>query len=185
MTVNACHGQEYKQSALLVPVPEVESLVRPWRQRHDPAEQLGVPAHVTLLYPFLPPWQIDMTVLAQLHTLFAATPSFRFTLTTVARFPDALYLAPEPADPFIDLTNALTTLYPETPPYGGVHPTVIPHLTIAHSHDQQILGHIADVLAPVVPVGAVTHDVWLMEQSQDGYWHTLHRFALGAAVGVS
>ena len=30
--------------------PELEEL----RQRHDPMAPFGVPAHVTLLYPFLP-----------------------------------------------------------------------------------------------------------------------------------
>ena len=46
------------ESALIVPVPEVEPLVGLHRAALDPAAKLGVPAHVTIVYPFLPPEQI-------------------------------------------------------------------------------------------------------------------------------
>ena len=35
--------------------PELEEL----RQHHDPMAPFGVPAHVTLLYPFLPSAELD------------------------------------------------------------------------------------------------------------------------------
>jgi hypothetical protein len=43
------------ESALLIPVPAAEPTVQRWRERLDPACRLGVPAHVTLLYPFVAP----------------------------------------------------------------------------------------------------------------------------------
>ena len=42
-------------SALLVEVPEAEPLVRQWRMDLDPHAALGVPAHITVLFPFAPP----------------------------------------------------------------------------------------------------------------------------------
>ena len=52
------------QSAVLVSVPEAEPAVSRYRARLDRAGAWGVPAHVTILYPFvapprlrLPPWQ--------------------------------------------------------------------------------------------------------------------------------
>jgi hypothetical protein len=43
------------ESAVLVPVPEAERGVSGHRNRLDRAAVWGVPAHVTVLYPFVPP----------------------------------------------------------------------------------------------------------------------------------
>lgn len=43
------------EPALVVPVPGVESLVGDCRRRWDPAAGWGVPAHVTVLHPFVSP----------------------------------------------------------------------------------------------------------------------------------
>lgn len=42
------------ETAVLLRVPEAEPLVREWRAKGDPSAAHGVPAHVTLLYPFVP-----------------------------------------------------------------------------------------------------------------------------------
>ncbi len=42
-------------AAVLVTVPEAESLVAPLRERFDASTALGVPAHITVLFPFMPP----------------------------------------------------------------------------------------------------------------------------------
>lgn len=60
------------ESALIVRVPEAEPLVGTFRDRFDPVARLGVPAHITLLYPFEPPADIDVQVLRDLEDLFAA-----------------------------------------------------------------------------------------------------------------
>jgi hypothetical protein len=39
------------QSAIVVVVEEAEPVVGAHRLRHDPVASLGVPAHVTILYP--------------------------------------------------------------------------------------------------------------------------------------
>jgi hypothetical protein len=65
---------EELQSALLLPVPAAESVVGPHRARRDASARDGVPAHVTVLYPFLPT-AIGPDVLAALAQLFAGVPS--------------------------------------------------------------------------------------------------------------
>src|SRR5207247_1798174 len=87
-------GQE---TGILLPVPEAEPLVGPWRARYDAAAQTGVPAHVTLLYPFLPPDRIGPETLRGLTELFASVAPFDFRLAETRRFPRILYLAPRPA----------------------------------------------------------------------------------------
>ena len=53
------------QSAVIVAIPEAEAAVAALRLRLDPAAAWGVPAHVTVLYPFLPPDEIDGRALAE------------------------------------------------------------------------------------------------------------------------
>jgi hypothetical protein len=72
------------ESALLVPVPAAEPAVGQHRARLDEAARDGVPAHITVLYPFLPPAGIDKTLLAALGRLFAGRTVFGFTLDKAA-----------------------------------------------------------------------------------------------------
>jgi hypothetical protein len=112
------------ESALVLLVPEAEALVKPFRDRHDPAAAIGMPAHITLLYPFRQPDEVDGPVLDGLHQCFAGFAPFRFALTAIRRFESpiaVLYLAPEPTEPFCELTLAIWQRFPETPPYGGRH----------------------------------------------------------------
>jgi len=53
-----------------------------------------------------------------------------------------MWLDPEPALPFRDLTNAVWRMFPQHPPYGGAHPDLIPHLTLAERrHSKPVAGH--------------------------------------------
>jgi len=42
------------ESALVILVPEAEAVVGRLRQRSDPSAAVGMPAHITINYPFLP-----------------------------------------------------------------------------------------------------------------------------------
>ena len=43
------------ETALIVEVSEAEEAVHEWRARHDSVAARGVPAHVTVLFPFVAP----------------------------------------------------------------------------------------------------------------------------------
>lgn len=120
------------ESALIVRVPEAEELVADLRERFDPVARLGVPAHVTILVPFVAPERLDDEVLRRLHMALGSVRPFAFRLADVGCFEDVVYLAPEPAAPFVALTTAVHHAFPEHPPYGGAHASVVPHLTVAH-----------------------------------------------------
>ena len=106
-----------EESALVVLVPESEHLVEEWRRQYDQAATYGVPAHVTVLYPFVPPRLIDHSLRAQLRTLFGAFGAFDFSFRETRRFNDRiLYLAPSPEEPFEQLTRAVFDLFPEYHP---------------------------------------------------------------------
>jgi 2'-5' RNA ligase len=124
-------------SAIILPVAAAEPLVSGWRLRHDPSASASVPAHVTVLAPFLAPDRITDRVIAELRALFAARTAPRARFARTGRFAPAgaaagvLYLAPEPADGLRALTETMVARWPEAPPYGGVHDAIVPHLTVA------------------------------------------------------
>ena len=47
------------RTGLIVEVPDAELVVAHWREQLDPHAMLGVPAHVTVLFPFAAPDRID------------------------------------------------------------------------------------------------------------------------------
>jgi 2'-5' RNA ligase len=164
---------------LIVAVPEAEPLVGEWRLRYDNA-RLGIPAHITLLFPFVPAEQLDEQLFADLRDLFAAQPAISFSLTRVVEFPDeTLWLTPEPAEPFGRLTELIFERYPEYPPYEGIHDEVIPHLTIT-SGDASLRDELDTALTPHLPVEAEAREIVLLEEQPDGRWRTRERFRLGA-----
>ena len=171
------------ESTLVILVPEAEGLVRSFRDRYDPAAKSGMPAHITLLYPFKGPDEIDGLVLDTLRECFSRFQPLKFSLKTINQFPgETLYLAPEPEEPFRQLTLAIWRCYPETPPYGGRYWTVVPHLTAAHFVGEQGLGAIAREFAQAaqgrLPIQAQAAEVALMD-TRSGRWEINTTFRLG------
>ncbi len=173
------------QTALIVPVPEVEPIVGRFRDRYDPAAADGIPAHVTVVYPFLPAQTISSDVIQSLSELFAGLLQFHAEFSEIRRFPGVLYFAPIEDAPFRRLTERVVERYPEAPPYGGQFPQIVPHLTIAHVEDQVRLDDIAAQFAVAakgkIPVRAVVRDVVLIEEA-NGTWRTKVRFPLKAVA---
>jgi 2'-5' RNA ligase len=169
------------ESALLVPVPEAEPCVQRHRFRHDSVALLGVPAHITVLYPFMTPGAISDSAASAVRQVLEHFPEFPFRLTRLEHFPEgATYLAPEPARPFVDLTLAIAERFPAYPPYEGVYTDVIPHLTVA-----QTPGAPADELAEIerhLPIRCVAREVSLMVEDDDHRWRTQTRFALAESA---
>ncbi len=58
-------------TALALQVPEAEELVQEHRMRYEPSAALGVPAHITLLSPFVEPEAIDEEELRAFFAEFA------------------------------------------------------------------------------------------------------------------
>ena len=103
------------ESGIILPVPEATPVVVDLRWLHDPQARCGVPAHVTLLYPFAHPSRVADHVDA-LAQLFGNVSAFTFSLTEIRRFPATAYLHPEPSAAFVQLTDALARRWPEFPP---------------------------------------------------------------------
>jgi 2'-5' RNA ligase len=176
------------ESALLVAVPEAEPAVGEHRARLDSSARDGVPAHLTVLYPFLPPASVDGAVLASLRLLCAGSAAFDITLDRVSWFgEEVVWLAPRDDRPFRALTGAMFAAFPECPPYGGRYADVIPHLTIGDRADPAALRAAAEAVRGHLPVAARVSEVALMAgpapgnpDTPPGQWRTLAAFPLGA-----
>ncbi len=169
------------RSALLIPVPAVEPVVGEWRSLYDPSAACGVPAHITLLVPFVRPTEIDVALLEELRAHFAAVKPFAYRFPTFARFPGVVYLAPEPARPFRTMIADLHARFPDHPPYGGIHDDVVPHLTVADRRDRLdivLMQRIERALGPRLPLAARATEVWLMAERRKR-WRRKARFPLG------
>jgi hypothetical protein len=170
------------ESALVVLAPEAEPLVKDYRDQHDPSAAVGVPAHLTVLYPFHPP-ALAPAVTARLAALFAEFAPFDYSLIELRRFPGVLYLAPEPAAPFRALTRRVNEFFPDFPPYGGKFADIIPHLTLAQLEDpdrlETVAAHFHAACGPRLPLRLRAEAVALMDNDQ-GDWRVCATFRLGA-----
>jgi 2'-5' RNA ligase len=171
------------ESALVVLVPEAEAVAKPFRDRYDPSAAAGVPAHITLIYPFKAPDEIDDVMLGELRDCFARFEPIPFSLGTIRRFPGGvLYLVPEPDEPFRQLTLSIWKRFPETPPYGGKWPDITPHLSVAQLADEAQLTAITEGFSKAsqgkLPIPAIASEVALME-NRSGRWKVRIMFGLG------
>lgn len=168
------------ESALVVPVPAAEPAVSHWRRLFDPAARWGVPAHVTVLYPFLPPVEISEATTGGLRDLFSQFGGFEFTLGSTGRFgEEVLFLRPEPADRFLALTEKVVEEWPDFQPYGGIHEGVVPHLTVAVRDSNAHFDRLEADLASHMPILAYAESVSLMVGCQSaGSWRTLYTIPL-------
>jgi 2'-5' RNA ligase len=165
-------------SAVLVHVPEAEPVVGEWRLSHTSDAPLGIPPHVTLLVPFVPADELSAETEDQLARLLAKFEPFDVTFARTARFPDVLYLEPQPAEPFSALTETIAAQWPEHPPYEGAHETVIPHLTVAESEDERLIERIVADVEPQLPIELRVREAQLYVEGEAGRWHERRRFPL-------
>ena len=166
-----------------MPVPEAEDLVGTWRLQHDRAARHGVPAHITVLFPFRPAATVDDTV-ADLAGAFAAVRRQPFRLTHVGVFPFVTWLAPDPPSLFRGLTFAAVERFPDCLPYGGSFGTEpVPHLTVLDhtgDHRDAAAAHTAflEVASPRLPIECELREIRLLVEDEAGEWTTHTSFAV-------
>ncbi|WP_422125763.1 2'-5' RNA ligase family protein [Streptomyces graminilatus] len=159
-------------------VPEAEPAVQSWRDRLDPSARAGVPAHVTVLFPFLDESRIDRETCAAIGEVIGRHRSFEARFERCGRFPGILYLTPEPDASFRTLTEAVRDRWPQTPPFGGRFDDIVPHLTVAQGQDDAVLEEAEAGLRGRLPVTARVSSVDLLVH--DGSrWRQRASFALG------
>lgn len=142
-----------------------------------------MPAHVSVLYPFVEPDQVDDQVIATLAAALGQVAAFDCRFERTRWFgQDVLWLDPEPAGWFRDLTALVWNAFPLHAPYGGAHDDVVPHLTAAECR----LGSLSAVRAAEqavltgLPLSTRIEGVLLIAGTKaPSSWRLLHEFPLG------
>jgi 2'-5' RNA ligase len=162
-----------------VPLPDLEPLVGEWRARYD-TQFVDNPAHVTVLFPWIPPASLTEADLDSVGELAKSWQPFEVSFTRFGRFQDAdvHYLAPEPADPFLALTEDLCAVWPEYPPYEGAFAEVVPHLTVSTSADAEQAAEFRSVITALLPVRTIARELTAVEVL-DGRCRVRRSFRLG------
>ena len=170
------------ETAVLLCVPEADELVGPWRDKGDPSASLGVPAHVTLLYPFLDSALVDEGVLAELSWFFGGVDAFAVRFTAVGEFREEGVLYLDPEDRALDeLAAALARRWPETPPYAGAVEQPHAHLTVVRSSDDALRASAGGAVEQGLPLEATAARAALWMCDEDGRWSEAHAFDFGLA----
>jgi 2'-5' RNA ligase len=149
------------------------------RRRHDPAARQGMPAHITLVFPFAEPQALSPEDRRRLAAVFAGAAPLELTFAATGRFAGVLWLAPEPVAAIVDLVMRLAEAFPAYPPYGGTFGTVVPHLTLAQG-DEALLSRLERRIAGRLrqPIVAPVQAAVLFATRADR-WLPVERFALG------
>ena len=168
------------QSAVIVSVGAAEGVVGGFRADLDPAAALGVPAHVTVIAPFVPPHLIDGTLLAALAETVRSVSAFDAAFARVAWFADTVaWLAPEPSAPFRELTEVVWARFPDYPPYRGIYDDIVPHLTIGENSGLSDMRAAAQVIERSLPIMTRVDRVTLIQGSAAAAsWRTVAELPL-------
>jgi len=166
-----------RESGLFLPVPSAERHVGVLRQRFDPG---SMPAHVTILYPFVAPASITGAVVDDLGALLGNVEPFAFTLGQIRWFDErVMYLAPDPGASFVDLTTLISARFPGHAPYRGAFDEVVPHLTVGDGGRPARMRRAGARLQRHLPIAAEATRLWLMTPDGSGRWALRLSFPLG------
>lgn len=171
------------RTGVVLVVPELDNAVDPWRRRTVPMAVLGVPVHVTVLFPWVAS-PVSAADVARLRSALGGVPPLELTFNTVSSFPQGVvHLVPTPAAAVEAVVHRVAGAFPEHPPYEGEHADVQPHLTVALCAPQELTATVRAVrahLVPVLPRTVVVREVTVLSEQPDGRWVSSHRIGLQA-----
>lgn len=166
------------ESAVIVRVSLPDALGR-LRLRCVRDAGLGVPAHVTLLYPFVEGAALSTEVRRTVESIASGHPSFSFELSGPFQWPDTVYAAVDPDERFLAIHRELAAAFPAYPIYGRPEFELVPHVTIAERQyvdDPSVLG---DTSWSDLPVARLVNAVEVIAEGVDQQWRTVWTVPLG------
>jgi 2'-5' RNA ligase len=172
------HRSMSLRSALIVPI-ELTAPLAAIRARYDGTPSPGLPAHVTILFPFVPVGNVDPSVGAALFELAAAREPFQARFDQVQQRDAMIWLLPAQQEPFVALTAAVVGRWPTYQPYAGAFDTLIAHLTLVESGSDAIARATSAALEQG-PFEVPVEELQLIGEVGSGGWRVLNRFQLGS-----
>jgi 2'-5' RNA ligase len=164
-----------RESAIVIRI-RVPAAIERLRRAHDRSARLGVPAHVTILYPFMAASELTTSVRRQVAAIAGEFRAFEVTFASAARWPGVVYLEPQPSSRFAALIDRFAAAFPEYPPYAGTIGEVIPHLTVVESRTAP-LDEALRAAGQALPFQASANALEVLVEGDDGRWHRRWRLA--------
>ena len=152
---------EYSTAVVIIAPPEVQAFATPLRLTHEYSGMLRVPAHITILFPFVPVTELD-SACTTLAELCANVSPFDITLNGYGHFSTTTYLKPVDSQPIQALYRKLFAAYPNYPPYRGAFGTenITPHMTVGQFGSE--IERAAADFPPYDPITFRVHNVHLI-----------------------
>jgi len=172
-----------RESAIVVELPELDAVIDEYRYALDPSRRWGMPAHLTLLYPFVRPAEMDHATLSKLVEVATRVSPFDAEFDDFGWFADqVVWLAPSHREQFENLVLQVMDAFPECPPYGGTFGEVVPHVTIGERGDVNLMRAAVNAIRPQLPLKSRVTSLSIMAGSTaPGSWHVVERVALSSA----
>jgi 2'-5' RNA ligase len=166
-----------RQSAVIVRTSLPAGLER-LRRANVTDAALGVPAHLTLLYPFVDPDRLTSATRRALVDVAGRHAPFAYALSRMATWPDTVYVAVEPTSPFVRLQRSLQVAFPTHPIYGrDASFRFVPHVTVAEGVVDDAVG--SSTAWRELPRDRYAAAIELIASGADGRWRTVWRIRLG------
>lgn len=166
------------ESAVIVRVTLPDALDR-LRLRCVQHAALRVPAHVTLLYPFVEAAALSTEIRRTIGSIASGHASFSFGLSGPFQWPDTVYAAVDPEEPFLAIHRELAAAFPGYPIYGRPGFELIPHVTIADSQYVDDPSVVGDSSWSDLPVDRSVSGLEVIAEGADQHWRTVWTVPLG------
>ena len=169
------------QTALVFLVPEAEAPLSRVASTFPQLVRPGLPAHVTVLAPWIPLDEVDQKALVLCANLAASMPETTVSFNKIGMKPGFVYLDSDEASSIEAICDATKRTWPYLPPYAGKHKDVRPHITLAlgdmRDGDQEV---IADLVLPSLPIRSSFESLHVVSFN-GSRWEGRYRFRCGAS----
>ena len=162
-------------SSIDIQFGELTELLSRWRESTVEVSALGVPPHITLLFP----WRnapLEDGDLQQLEKVLADFEPSDLCFDRVGTFEGGVvYLALKDESMPREMMKAVFAAFPDTPPYSGAFTGPSPHLTVARclpESSSNLGDEIAEALS--LPMTFHVNKIVVMEEREDGRWFNRH-----------
>ncbi|MGH3887194.1 MAG: 2'-5' RNA ligase family protein [Pseudonocardiaceae bacterium] len=159
-------------------MPAADGLLASVGARYPGTVREGVPAHVSLLYPFVTAAELDEGVISALGELFAEQVPMPVEFVKCYRRDGFVALRPEPIEGLTGLLGEARRRWPEVVPYEGLYGDVEPHVTVALRASEETAVTIEQEVTAELPISADLREAWLV--AFEGRWSLRGRFEFGA-----
>ena len=168
------HGQ----TGLVIPVPAADALLAAVGARYPGTVREGVPAHLSLLYPFVAAAELDDRTISTVSDLLAGQAPMPVQFAECYRHDGFVALRPDTIDGLKELMSKTYLQWPDVVPYEGAYQDVEPHLTVAMHCSDETAVRIEQEVTAQLPISAELREAWLVVF--EGKWALRGRFGFGA-----